>query len=185
VRIYRSIKQNSVLCRFVTTKFSSLVEYAGKSNAAVTRADCTCKWEKCTCVHVHHLKLSMTFESQHWNSLHTSGIVLGKRIKVAHSSLRKMLSNNKTFKVHVEADGVTYHRLWNHHCSLRGNNVHGFCGSPLPTNLHPYEHAFISFHIYINIARSHHLLHFQLWNTVIYPFNKICYLHNLLFSQWK
>jgi hypothetical protein len=29
------------LCRFVTTKFSPLVQYAGKSNAAVTRADCT------------------------------------------------------------------------------------------------------------------------------------------------
>jgi hypothetical protein len=28
------------LCRFVTTKFSPLIEYAGKSNAAVMRADC-------------------------------------------------------------------------------------------------------------------------------------------------
>jgi hypothetical protein len=32
-----------VLCRFVTTKFLPLVEYAGKSNAAVTQADCISK----------------------------------------------------------------------------------------------------------------------------------------------
>jgi hypothetical protein len=30
-----------VLCRFVTTKFLPLVEFAGKLNAAVTRDDCT------------------------------------------------------------------------------------------------------------------------------------------------
>jgi hypothetical protein len=30
-----------LLCRFVTTKFSPLVEFAGISNAAVTQADCT------------------------------------------------------------------------------------------------------------------------------------------------
>jgi hypothetical protein len=29
-----------LLCRFVTTKFSPLVEFAGISNAVVTRADC-------------------------------------------------------------------------------------------------------------------------------------------------
>ena len=29
--------------------------------------------------------------------------------------------------------------LWNHYCSGR-INVPGFCGSPLPTNLHPHEH---------------------------------------------
>ena len=33
-----------LLCRFVTAKFSPLVEFAGKSNAAVTRADCTWMW---------------------------------------------------------------------------------------------------------------------------------------------
>jgi hypothetical protein len=32
-----------VLCRFVATKFSPFVEYAGKSNAAVTQADCIVK----------------------------------------------------------------------------------------------------------------------------------------------
>jgi MFS family permease len=33
-----------VLCRFVTTKLSTLVEYAGISNAVVTRADCILKF---------------------------------------------------------------------------------------------------------------------------------------------
>jgi hypothetical protein len=33
-----------LLCRFVTTKFSPLVEFAGVSNAVVTRADCTYIW---------------------------------------------------------------------------------------------------------------------------------------------
>jgi hypothetical protein len=33
--------------------------------------------------------------------------------------------------------------LWKHHCSW-GTNVSGFRGSPLLTNSHPYQHAFIS-----------------------------------------
>jgi hypothetical protein len=42
-------------------------------------------------------------------------------------------------------------------CSC-GTNVRGFRGSPLPTNLHPHEHAFISYYINIHIVRLHYLL---------------------------
>jgi hypothetical protein len=48
---------------------------------------------------------------------------------------------------------VNIFKLWNHHCSC-WINVHGFCGSHLPTNSHPHEHVFISYYtcIYVKIA---------------------------------
>jgi hypothetical protein len=56
--------QAKLLCRFVTTKFSPLVEFAGISNAAVTWADCIFQSNNVFSLHVSNLDTIYCFVEQ-------------------------------------------------------------------------------------------------------------------------